>query len=205
MVCKVWGTQIYWDPAEPFPSLASRKKIYPVLPVQSQLSKIIAQSTLQEQSVSSFKGICICNARTGGSKGWDCKPIENIWTNLVNTWEEEEERAVYTLIDHVNRVWEIFRTKQRLVWNIVDSLLNAIALNKLWTTYRLFTLCTTASHPHFWGTAHNEAIDYKILYNKHRPWLISCYMYKCTWISDGETVYFSPVLFFKAHKWASIV
>ena len=56
------------------------------------------------------------------SKGCDCNPIENIWANMVNTWETEQERTAETLMAHVNRVWEGYRNRPHLVRNIVSSM-----------------------------------------------------------------------------------
>ena len=56
------------------------------------------------------------------SKGCDCNPIEHIWGNMVNMWEDGEERMADVLIGHVHRVWETFHTKPHLVTNIVASM-----------------------------------------------------------------------------------
>lgn len=50
------------------------------------------------------------------SKACDCNPIENIWGNMVNTWEDEEEMD--TLMVHVHRVWETFRRRLDFVRNL---------------------------------------------------------------------------------------
>ena len=55
------------------------------------------------------------------SKGCDLNPIENIWANIVNTWEPEEERNRANLVAHANREWEVLRKNQNLVYNIVES------------------------------------------------------------------------------------
>ena len=49
------------------------------------------------------------------SKGCDMNPIENIWANLVNTWEPAQERRVEQLVQHAHEQWEMFRANPPLV------------------------------------------------------------------------------------------
>ena len=35
------------------------------------------------------------------SKACDLNPIENVWGNIVNTWEEGQERNLQNLQDHI--------------------------------------------------------------------------------------------------------
>lgn len=56
------------------------------------------------------------------SKGCDMNPIENLWGNLVNTWEPSEERTSHALFEHAIREWEILRRKPHLVRQHVESM-----------------------------------------------------------------------------------
>lgn len=58
------------------------------------------------------------------SKGCDMNPIENIWANIVNVWEPENERTRAALEQHTRREWEVLRRKQQLVYNNVTSVPN---------------------------------------------------------------------------------
>ncbi|KAK4301123.1 hypothetical protein Pmani_026706 [Petrolisthes manimaculis] len=56
------------------------------------------------------------------SKGCDMNPIENIWGNIVNTWEPAQERTSHALLEHALREWEILRRKPDLVREHVESM-----------------------------------------------------------------------------------
>ena len=56
------------------------------------------------------------------SKGCDMNPIENIWANIVNVWENEGERTREQLRQHASREWEILRRKPRLVYEHVADM-----------------------------------------------------------------------------------
>ena len=56
------------------------------------------------------------------SKGCDCNPIENLWANMVNTWEPERERTTAELFDHALTQWEFFRGHSQIVHNLVSSM-----------------------------------------------------------------------------------
>ena len=55
------------------------------------------------------------------SKGCDCNPIEHIWANMVNNWEDELERTGEQLMAHTQRQWELFRAKPQEIRNLVSS------------------------------------------------------------------------------------
>ena len=55
------------------------------------------------------------------SRGCDMNPIEDMWANMVNTWEPEEERTPPRLMEHVNTVWGNLRGKP-LAYNSVASM-----------------------------------------------------------------------------------
>lgn len=48
-------------------------------------------------------------------------PIENVWANIINVWEAAEERTPQQLWRHVQREWEVLRTKQHIIYNHVES------------------------------------------------------------------------------------
>ncbi|KAK3879029.1 hypothetical protein Pcinc_016373 [Petrolisthes cinctipes] len=69
----------------------------------------------------------------------DLNPIENVWANIVNVWEPEEERTRQQLLNHMMREWEVLRRKPQIIHNHVtslsDRLRDVIANNGLWTKY----------------------------------------------------------------------
>lgn len=56
------------------------------------------------------------------SKGADMNPIENLWANVVNTWETERERTTAELFAHTTTAWEYLRTRPQLLRNLVTSM-----------------------------------------------------------------------------------
>ena len=56
------------------------------------------------------------------AKGADMNPIENIWANMVNTWEPEVERTQDALMAHTHAQWEMLRNKPMIVRNQVASM-----------------------------------------------------------------------------------
>lgn len=73
------------------------------------------------------------------SKGCDMNPIENIWANIVNCWEVENERTPERLMAHTRAQWEMFRQKAEIVRNHVasmpDRLRAVIEKEGGWTKY----------------------------------------------------------------------
>lgn len=60
------------------------------------------------------------------SKGADMNPIENLWGNIVNCWEPENERTRAELQAHTHAEWELMRNKPRLVRDLVSSMPNRL-------------------------------------------------------------------------------
>ena len=56
------------------------------------------------------------------SKGCDMNPIENVWANMVNSWEPQQERTRENLVNHTKLQWEMFRNNPELVYNIVSNM-----------------------------------------------------------------------------------
>ncbi|XP_068235483.1 uncharacterized protein [Palaemon carinicauda] len=51
------------------------------------------------------------------SKACDLNPIENVWGNIVNSWEQGQERNHQRLFQHVLNDWELFRRNRQVVYN----------------------------------------------------------------------------------------
>lgn len=56
------------------------------------------------------------------SKGADMNVIENVWAQMVNTWEMENERDPNALWAHVQRQWEYHRRRPQMVQTLVASM-----------------------------------------------------------------------------------
>lgn len=51
----------------------------------------------------------------------DLNPVEDIWTNAVNTWKPEYERTSAQLLHHIKHQWEMFRGNPQKVHDSVKS------------------------------------------------------------------------------------
>lgn len=73
------------------------------------------------------------------AKGADMNPIENIWANMVNSWEPEMERTQDAIMAHTLAQWEMLRNRSLLVRNHVasmpDRLRAVIEKEGGWTRY----------------------------------------------------------------------
>lgn len=71
------------------------------------------------------------------SKSCDLNPIENVWANIVNVWEPQQERTFRQLMGHVQTEWEVLRRKPDIIYNHVASvperLREVIESNGGWT------------------------------------------------------------------------
>ena len=73
------------------------------------------------------------------SKGADLNPIENLWANMVNSWEPEMERTPEALLAHTSAQWEMFRNRpqevRRIVASMPDRLRAVVEREGGWTGY----------------------------------------------------------------------
>ena len=65
--------------------------------------------------------------------------VENIWANLVNTWEPAQERRAEQIAQHANEQWELFWANpplvRRHVANMSERLQAVIDNNGGWSGY----------------------------------------------------------------------
>ena len=60
------------------------------------------------------------------SRSCDLNPIENVWGNIVNCWEQTIERSSTNLFHHTQRDWEALRRRPHVVYNNVASMSNRL-------------------------------------------------------------------------------
>lgn len=74
------------------------------------------------------------------SKGCDCNPIENVWANIVNMWEPENERTPEQLMAHTQAQWDLYRRNnahqiRTIVSSMPDRIQAVIEKEGGWTHY----------------------------------------------------------------------
>jgi transposase len=73
------------------------------------------------------------------SKGCDLNPIENIWANIVNAWDPQDEKTKQALTQHTLNSWDSYRKLHHYTEKCIGSMprrLHSVILNNGgWTKY----------------------------------------------------------------------